>query len=251
MSGRQKIRNALLAATFGTTVLGLSNGAAFAEPASGVVELFTSQGCSSCPPADKVLAELSESDDVLALAWHVDYWDYIGWKDTFASPDYTARQRAYARAQSERMIYTPQAMINGRKHMNGGAGTSINRTLASHESGGALYVDVDLKSVGDEVKLVMEPTKAASASYAVTLVTFDRQEEVEITRGENHGKTITYHNIVRDSMPVMTWKGEGVNMMLAQNVAASVGKDMGLAVLVQELTTDGDPGPIVGAAQLK
>ncbi|MCX7303033.1 MAG: DUF1223 domain-containing protein [Hyphomicrobiales bacterium] len=85
----------------------------------GVVELFTSQGCNSCPPADKVLAELAEKGEVVALGYHVDYWDYLGWKDTLATPENTERQHLYGKAFQERSVYTPQAVINGRLHVNG------------------------------------------------------------------------------------------------------------------------------------
>ena len=111
--------------------------AAISVPATAqspvVVELFTSQGCSSCPPADKLMHELAKRDDVIALALHVDYWDYIGWKDVFAQPEFTARQRAYARLGNRKMIYTPQMVINGRDHVVGSNPKDTNALISSHK----------------------------------------------------------------------------------------------------------------------
>ena len=118
-----------------------------------VVELFTSQGCSSCPPADRILGELAERDDVIALALHVDYWDYLGWKDEFASPQYTKRQRAYARAAGERTIYTPQMVIGGQDHVIGSRPMKVSQAIQKHIAK-AQPVRVQLKRNGDTLTIV-------------------------------------------------------------------------------------------------
>src|SRR5215471_13889800 len=101
------------------------------EASRTVVELFTSQGCSSCPRADAVLGRLAERDDVVALSLSIDYWDYLGWKDTLASPKFTERQRAYAHTRGDGAIYTPQAVVNGLVHVNGADEGLIDRTMES------------------------------------------------------------------------------------------------------------------------
>ncbi len=189
----------------------------------------------------------------MALSWHVDYWDYIGWKDTFASPAYTARQRAYARAQRERMIYTPQAMVNGRVHMNGGAGQKIGTALAAFGSGSdtALNVPVDLVREGGDVRLKLDAMNHTSTGkYMMSVVRFEKSAAVEISRGENTGRTIEYHNIVREVRPMAMWEGKSIDVALPGDLVGGLDDNMGLAVLVQSVKGDGDPGHIVGAAQL-
>lgn len=205
-----------------------------------VVELFTSQGCSSCPPADKILGELAEDDDVIALALHVDYWDYLGWKDEFADPAHTKRQRAYAQAKGERTIYTPQMVINGVDHVVGSRGMKVASAVRKH-SEQKLPVTVRLKRSGNSI--VIEAKGAGNLpNMVVQVATFTPEATVNIRRGENAGRKITYHNVVQNLSAIGTWNGQGTYSGKA-NVAAN----MPVAVLIQARAG----GAILGASQLR
>ena len=204
-----------------------------------VVELFTSQGCSSCPPADAMLHDLAQRDDVIALALHVDYWDYIGWKDIFGSPAHTQRQHNYARAKGATTVYTPQMVFNGQDHVVGSRPMAVMDALQAHIARGQSF-DVDLDRSG--ANLSISAAAGPYGDYAVQLVRFRPEATVDIRRGENAGRTITYTNIVTDWRVISQWDGR---TPLALNVNAA-GAD-GVAVIVQQ----GTSGAIVGAAQLR
>lgn len=205
-----------------------------------VVELFTSQGCSSCPPADEILGELAEQDDIIALAWHVDYWDYLGWKDDFASPEYSERQRAYARAKGERTIYTPQMVVGGVDHAIGSRPMKVASLIQKHARAG-MPVRIQLERNGDTVQISV-PATAAGRNSVVQLVTFRPKSEVSIRRGENAGRTLIYHNVVQQLVHVEAWDGQG-----DYTAAVTVANDLPVAVMVQAR----DAGPILGATQLR
>lgn len=205
-----------------------------------VVELFTSQGCSSCPPADSILGELAERDDVIALAWHVDYWDYLGWKDEFASPEYSERQRAYARAKGERTIYTPQMVVGGLDHAIGSRPMKVATLIQKHAERG-MPVNVQLERNGDTVQIAVTASNAARDSL-IQLVTFRPKSEVSIRRGENAGRTLVYHNVVQQVVHAERWDGQG-----DYTASVSVADDMPVAVMVQARGA----GPILGATQLR
>ncbi len=206
-----------------------------------VVELFTSQGCSSCPPADRILGELAERDDVIALAMHVDYWDYLGWKDAFADPSNTKRQRAYARAAGERSIYTPQMVIGGKDHVIGSKPMKISNLLRKHARKEAA-VDVKLSKSGNQITVRATPNGPIRGGALVQLVTYLPKSTVDIRRGENAGRKITYHNIVQDVVVLGKWNGSGV-----YKTTAKVPAGASVAVLVQSRNA----GPILGAARLR
>lgn len=208
-----------------------------------VVELFTSQGCSSCPPADHFLAELARREDVLALSLPVDYWNYLGWKDTLGRPEHTQRQHAYAQARGDGRVYTPQVVVNGRHHFVGGDRAAIEAAIRAAE----LPVEVAVSRNGETIDIVVEAAPAPRP-LTVRLVTYDRTEEVAIGRGENLGRTITYHNIVKEMRPIGMWKGERLEISLPLAEIMANGAN-GCAVLLQE---DGkrEPGAILGAARL-
>jgi len=166
-----------------------------------VVELFTSQGCSSCPLADAFLGELSMRDDVLALAYHVDYWDYIGWKDVHAKAAYTQRQRAYARAFNLRYVYTPQMIVNGRHQASGNDQGSILHTIEKeriHASKITLEQDTTSLSLNGPDR--MQPCN-------VMLVRYLKEETTEVRRGENRGRRLTDYNIVTSLKNIGEWSG--------------------------------------------
>lgn len=172
-----------------------------------VVELYTSQGCSSCPPADGVLAEIDRRDGVIALALHVDYWDYIGWKDDFARPAHTERQRAYARAKGKTMIYTPQMVVQGDTHLVGTKPMELIDAIRAHARADAPVV-VSLARNGDRVTVTARPEARVPRDMVVQAVTYVPEATRVIGRGENAGRTLTYHNIVDEWRVVGTWSGE-------------------------------------------
>jgi hypothetical protein len=203
-----------------------------------VVELFTSQGCSACPPADRLLSDLAERDDVLALSLHVDYWDYIGWADSFARPEHTARQRAYARAAGEGMIYTPQMVVGGTHRVMGARAMSVLTAIESHAAAPA-PVSVRLERRGDRLSVEAAASADAPERMVVQIVRYRPERTVRILRGENAGHTFTYSNIVTAWERVADWSG-------AEPLALTVempGADPA-AVIVQAA----GHGRIVGAA---
>jgi hypothetical protein len=215
-----------------------------------LIELFTSQGCSSCPSADAVLAKLAGREDVIALSLPVDYWDYLGWKDTLANPKFSERQRAYAHARGDGAIYTPQAVVNGVAHLNGADEASITRTLDKTATG-PVAGNVPIKlSETKEQRLIVEagPAQAGGAPKEATLwlAVVARNVTVPITRGENQGRTITYSNVVRELMPIGMWNGKPMTVQLERHSFMRPGADS-CAVFLQQ----GKAGPILGAALLR
>ncbi|WP_425052753.1 DUF1223 domain-containing protein [Psychromarinibacter sp. S121] len=223
----------------------ISAGALSAQDASQdnpvVVELYTSQGCSSCPPADALMTELAGRDDVIALALHVDYWDYIGWKDSFASRDYTNRQRAYARAAGHRTIYTPQMIVGGTDHVVGFKPMKLADLIDAHQEAEPL-VDLDLSREGDTLTIRAEGLKPLPSSILVQLVRYMPENTVEIRKGENAGRTITYANIVSGWDMLAGWDGQG----LLELTAEAPGPEP-LVVILQEA----GHGAILAAARLR
>jgi hypothetical protein len=212
------------------------------------VELFTSQGCSSCPRADALLTKLARRDDIIALSLPVDYWDYLGWKDTLASPKFTQRQRAYALARGDGAIYTPQAVVNGLVHVNGSDEGAIDRNIEkTGKTVSASYVPIRLSESKDRLVVETGPRLGSGAAKDATLwlALFAKSVTVEIARGENQGRTVTYSNVVRELMPIGTWSGKPMTVELARHSFMRDGAD-GCAAFLQQ----GKAGPIVGAALL-
>ncbi|MBC7280864.1 DUF1223 domain-containing protein [Hoeflea sp.] len=224
------------------------SGAAQAKDFTGVVELFTSQGCSSCPPADAELARLAQAGEVLALSYHVDYWNYLGWADTLSSRASTDRQYGYAQTLGRKNVYTPQAVINGQDHVNGADAPAIASMLGTLTSTGAgLHVDVsaDLDADGLSISVGEGQGKAS-----IVAVYFDDVTRVKIESGENAGRVITYHHSVREIQTVGMWSGETVDLELpASLISAHPGR--GCAILLQVVDKDGAPGRILGAAMIE
>ncbi len=238
----------LLAAA--TVLFGLTAAAGAGETADrprAVIEFFTSQGCSSCPPADEVVAEFAARPDVVALAYHVDYWDYLGWRDTLASAENTARQYDYSEALGQRSVYTPQAVVNGSAHVNGADRAGVDAALAATP---AATVEIDIRRAGDSIVIEAGGAEAEPAEAHVLLVYFDSAVEVEIGRGENGGRTIAYHNAVRAFHSAGMWRGrpERFEMPAGEMMKKATG---GCAAILQEVTESGHPGAVLGAAVLR
>ena len=207
-----------------------------------VVELYTSQGCSSCPPADALMAQLAERDDVIALALHVDYWDYIGWKDEFAAPAHTVRQRGYSRAAGKPSIYTPQMVIGGVDHVVGANAMKLVDAINANRDR-AKPASITMRRDGNKVVvLVTAEGRMPSGGAIVQVATVTPEETVSIRRGENAGRTLTYHNVVRRLVEIGRWNGRGTYRATIQ-----VPDGVRVAILVQEKAS----GPILGAAQLR
>lgn len=215
-----------------------------------VVELFTSQGCTSCPPADALLAELAQSDDVVALAYHVDYWDYLGWQDTLANADNTARQYEYSNAFGSRSVYTPQAVVNGQLHVNGADRAALEGAIGAASEANALPVEVELSYEGDTVVIETGPGRVPGGEAHVMLVYFNPATEVEITRGRNKGRSFTFWNSVSRFHSAGVWHGRAARFEIPISEIVKKGAG-GCAVLVQAMTRDGMPGAILGAAILR
>ena len=210
--------------------------AAASEAVGGpvVVELYTSQGCSSCPPADAFLGELAMWPGVIALAFHVDYWDYIGWKDPFAKPAYTERQKSYQRSFASRYIYTPQMVIDGRDHAVGSRRAEVKDKIARARSR-AKAIEVRFEAAdGGRVVIPAGPAPAAGAD--VWLAVYDEEHETEVGRGENSGRTLKDYNVVRELQHLGYWTGEALSIPLALDAAADRGRS-GCAVIVQHRET--------------
>lgn len=187
-------------------MLGLQSAVAIADDYPVVVELFTSQGCSSCPPADALFKEMDASGDIIGLVWHVDYWDYIGWKDVFAKPDYTGRQKYYAHTMGEKMIYTPQMIFNGSEHAVGSDKARVLQIVAEQRDRAPL-VDLEVERNGDVLRISADHLEGSSQKIDVYVIHYIEKSTVEITRGENAGRTSTYTKIVSDWRTVGQWKG--------------------------------------------
>ena len=170
-----------------------------------VVELYTSQGCSSCPPADGFFEQLAARDDVLALSLHVDYWDYIGWEDTFGSPAHTARQRGYAAAAGRKMVYTPQMIVNGADHVVGTRYRDVTDLIDKHRATQENGIAVQVRREGGQVHLEARSERPRKMPLMVQFARYMPKAKVEIERGENAGRTITYTNIVTDLVKVAEW----------------------------------------------
>ncbi|MEQ8740046.1 MAG: thioredoxin family protein [Hoeflea sp.] len=237
---------ALPVATIAITVTPLK-GPAGASEFKGVVELFTSQGCSSCPPADAELARLAEKGEVLALSYHVDYWNYKGWVDTLATKASTSRQYGYAKTLHRKSVYTPQAMINGLDHANGANPAAIKALVDKFAATGqGLNVDVD--AVYDDAGVTIS-IGSGDGEASIVVVYFDDANTVEIERGENAGSTITYRHSVREIETVGMWGGAAHTLRLPASVL-SARKGSGCAILLQVVGRDGAPGRILGAAMI-
>jgi hypothetical protein len=219
----------------------------FSTAAAGprkVLELFTSQGCSSCPPADRLFAKLADDPQFIVLSLPVDYWDRLGWKDTFAKHAFTERQYAYARLRGDGQVYTPQAVVNGSEHANGANRRAID---ASAETTSDLSVPVSAERTGGDVVVsVGAPPAGGEVNATIVLLPYLASREVAIGRGENAREKLTYTNIVRDIVPIGRWKGQP----LTRSIAAKdfEGYD-GIVVLLQAGTPE-QPGAILGATRL-
>jgi hypothetical protein len=215
---------------------------ALASPAPILVELFTSQGCSSCPAADKLAGTLMNEPGVHVVSFNVDYWDYLGWRDTLAKPAYTKRQMDYAHARGDMDVYTPQMVINGEAHVVG----SNHGTVANAIGTARLKrTAVNLQLSATERDIHIDIPKGAEGSGTVWLMSLAPSIEVKIERGENSGKSIIYHNVVRKLVKAGSWSSDAAKLSVAKTELIMPDCKSCFAVLQQ-----GDVGPVIGFAKL-
>lgn len=239
MNARSITAAASVFAMFATT--------AIAAESKVVVELFTSQGCSSCPPADRVIGELARENKVIALSLPVDYWDYLGWRDTLAQPAHAKRQNGYKEVVGERSVYTPQAVINGKSQVigsdRGGIEAAVKSIAAQTEKSA---IPVSLTKNGST--LDVEVGSGTGAPASVWLLTVTKSAPVAIGRGENHGKTITYTNVVRTWKRIGEWSGTAAKNSIP--IAELNSNDADAVVVLVQPGSIEKPAPIRGAAFL-
>jgi hypothetical protein len=211
-----------------------------------VVELFTSQGCSSCPPADAFMGELVGKEHVIGLSLNVDYWDYIGWRDTLASAANSKRQRDYAKKRGDNRVYTPQMVINGYRHAVGSDRKTVlgmieeeaRRTERS-------IVPMSIRTFGPElaVSVGAASTDILRKESAIVLMTLLPVVTVPIEKGENAGRQVSYYNVVRHIMPIGMWQGDPAFFKLPKDTLLTDARECCVALL--QIVTSGH---VIGAA---
>ena len=212
-----------------------------------VLELFTSQGCSSCPPADALLARLGKNPDLVTLSYSVDYWNYLGWHDTLSSSANSERQRDYARGRGDGKVYTPQMVVNGLAHVNGSNEAAIEMAMRGAAKDLAdVRVPVSMQAEGDTlvIGIAAAPEQSDKRAATVWLAIAKKNATVAIARGENSGRTLSYHHPVKELTPVGMWKGEAMTLRLPLKELKAMGGDCLVALLQVE-----NAGPILGAAE--
>jgi len=215
-----------------------------AEPRA-VIELFTSQGCSSCPPADQLLGRLTADPSLVAVSVPVDYWDYLGWRDTLADPRNTARQKAYAHARGDGQVYTPQVVVNGTLHALGSDKAAIELAIAASLKNGAMSLVPTLTLADGRLNVTVPDVMDARTSGEVWLFGLVKAATITIARGENKGRTITYHNVVRRWIKLGDWNGTAHTFTLpVRDVGAS---DIDTVAVVVQSGTKEAPGAMLGA----
>ena len=224
----------------------MSSAIAIAEP-RGVIELFTSQGCSSCPPADKLAGELARDPSLIVMSLAIDYWDYLGWKDTLALPGHANRQRAYSKARGDREVYTPQVVVNGVAHTLGSDKSAIEHAIKhTRKQEGTLSLPLTMSVANDNISISIPAAKDANAKGEIWLCPITKDVTVSIGKGENTGHTVTYHNVVRRWVKLGDWNGAARDFTVPVRDVTGVGGDT-VAVVVQSGTKE-MPGNMLGAA---
>ena len=221
---------------------------AHADPRA-VVELFTSQGCSSCPPADKIIGDLARDPGVIALSMPIDYWDYLGWKDTLADSRFSARQKAYSAARGDRNVYTPQVIVNGSAQVIGSDRAKIDSAIGdTAKTDGAMSVPVSIALAGKHVTVsVAASTKGPAASLGeVWICAVTKEVPISIGKGENRGQKVTYYNVVRNLLKVGDWNGSAGSWTVPlENISR---ESIDAAVVFVQGGSREKPGAMLGAA---
>jgi hypothetical protein len=210
----------------------------WAATAPVLVELFTSQGCSSCPAADQLAAELKNQPGVMVLSLNVDYWDYLGWRDTLAKKAFTKRQMDYAHARGDMDVYTPQMVVNGAAHAVGSNRSACDAAIRVAQKAQLLEVT----SSKDEMSIVMPNAGGVATLWALT---YTPSISVKIERGENAGKTIAYQNVARHLEKVANWDGKATVLKVPRKGILAA-ESANTILLLQK----GGVGPVLGFSKL-
>jgi hypothetical protein len=220
---------------------------AHADPRA-VVELFTSQGCSSCPPADEFVGELAKDPSVIALSMPVDYWDYLGWKDTLADSRFSARQKAYSRVRGDRNLYTPQMIVNGSAQVIGSDRAAVEGAIKNTgKADGVMSVPVTMTLSDKKINVSVEASKVpTTARGEIWLCSVSKAVPISVGRGENRGRDLTYYNVVRNLVKVGDWNGSSGSWSVPLENVFREGVDAAV-VYVQDGNRE-KPGPMLGAA---
>jgi hypothetical protein len=247
-----KIRPILFTVALALGAVGAGAPSALAAGPRAVIELFTSQGCSSCPPADRLLGQLAQDPSLIALSVPVDYWDYLGWKDTLALPVDSTRQRDYAVARGDREVYTPQVVINGMVHALGSNKDAIEDAIVkTRRESDPLSLPVSVKVAKGVITVGVPAATGKHASGEVWLCPVTAKARVSIGRGENRGRTVVYHNVVRRWVKLGAWHGKAetfrVKLATLPDARFSIADIDRAAVLLQSGSAQ-KPGMILGAA---
>ena len=217
-----------------------------------VIELFTSQGCSSCPAADKVLGELSRDPTLVTLSLPVDYWDYLGWKDTLALHGHSNRERAYADTRGDREVYTPQVVVNGIMHVLGSDKAAIEQAIAqTRQSAAPLTLPVTIAVADGKVSVNVPAANGENASAEVWLCPITGKAQIAIERGENRGHTLAYTNVVRRWVKLGDWSGkaETFSVPVAELADADFSlRDIDRVAVIVQSGVAAKPGLMLGAA---
>jgi hypothetical protein len=219
-----------------------------AEPRA-VVELFTSQGCSSCPPADRIIGELAKDPSVIALSMPIDYWDYLGWKDTLADARFSARQKAYSQARGDRDVYTPQVVVNGSAHLIGSDRAGIENAIGNtKKADGVMSVPVSMTIAGKQITVTVAASgnSPATAHGEIWICSVSKAIPISVGRGENRGRDLTYYNVVRNLLKVGDWNGSSGSWTVPLENISREGVDAAV-VYVQDGSHE-KPGAMLGAA---
>jgi hypothetical protein len=239
-------RVACSAVLAGVLVLVSAEYSVYAEPRA-TIELFTSQGCSSCPPADKLLGELAGDPSLVAISLAIDYWDYLGWKDTLALKGHGRRQQAYAKVRGDREVYTPQVVVNGVMHVAGSDRAAIERAIeVTRKDSPAMRLPVSLNVSSDKLTVDIPVNMELQGTAEVWICPMSRKVPVAIERGENRGHTITYNNVVRRWVKLGEWSGKSESFTMPLKDIQGPDIDS-VAVMIQKGGA-GTPGVILGAA---
>jgi hypothetical protein len=207
-----------------------------------VLELFTSQGCSSCPAADALFVEMARDPSLIVLTLPVDYWDYLGWKDTLAHSAFSQRQRGYAKTRSDGQVYTPQAIIDGVAHAVGSDKQAMTQIIAAHQAT-PLPLDVTVQEDRGQIRIAVSGTAGAGSVWVLPIA---RQRQVAIQRGENRGRDVTYVNVVRSMMRVGDWRGEAMTLDVPLSLVQMPDADTYVVLIHSDV---GKVGRVIGAAK--
>jgi hypothetical protein len=228
----------------------LTAGAASATEPRAVIELFTSQGCSSCPPADRLLGDLARDPTLVPLTLAIDYWDYLGWKDTLALTGHGNRQKAYSHVRGDRDVYTPQAVVNGSVQTLGSDHAAIERAIAQsrRDNPATLSLPLTLRVEDGRLTVAAPAAKGGEARAEVWLCPLSKKVEVAISRGENSGNTFTYHNVVRRWVKLGEWNGKAESWSIP--VADFKTNEVDAAAVMLQNGATASPGAMLGAAMV-